>query len=53
MAEYKVIGIDLAKRNFHVVGLDGDHKVTLKKKVSREEFFSGVFKELCQIRKKV
>ena len=41
MAEYKVIGIDLAKRNFHVVGLDGDHKVTLKKKVSREEFFSG------------
>ena len=42
MTEYKIIGIDLAKTNFHLAALDCDHKLILKKALHRDEVLSYV-----------
>jgi transposase len=39
MAEYKIIGIDLAKTKFHLAGIDKSNKVNMRKKISRDDFF--------------
>lgn len=39
MSDYKVIGIDLAKRKFHFAAINSENKVTLKKAMSRKDFF--------------
>lgn len=38
MTEYKIIGIDLAKRKFHIAALDQEGNVVFKKALSREVF---------------
>jgi transposase len=40
MSDYKVIGLDLAKRKFHLAAINFDGKVILKKALSRNEFFN-------------
>lgn len=40
MSQYKVIGLDLAKRKFHLAALDFEGNVVLKKSLSREDFFT-------------
>lgn len=42
MTEYKVIGIDLAKTNFHLAALDSDHKLVLKKALHRDNVLSYI-----------
>lgn len=39
MKDYKIIGVDLAKKNFHIAGINFEGKVMLKKAISREDFF--------------
>ena len=43
MAEYKVMGINLAKRKFHSVGFYLGHESEFQEKLPREEFFLGSF----------
>lgn len=40
MKNYKIIGIDLAKRKFHYAALDGENRVVFKAAISRDDFFS-------------
>ena len=42
MSQYSVIGIDLAKRKFHLVAFDQENKVALKRMIYREEFFKQI-----------
>lgn len=37
MKDYNIIGIDLAKRKFHILALDSQGKTALKKKLKRDE----------------
>lgn len=46
MSDYKVIGIDLAKRKFHIAAIDFDGKVKLKKAINREDFFEDFAQSL-------
>lgn len=39
MSDYKVIGIDLAKKKFYLAYLNEENKVVKKQSLSREEFF--------------
>lgn len=39
MGNYKLIGIDLAKKKFHFAAMDKDGKIILKKKINRQDFF--------------
>jgi len=40
MSDYKVIGIDLAKKKFHLAATNDENKVVLKKFMSRKDFFA-------------
>lgn len=40
MSDYKIIGLDLAKRKFHFVALNEAHEVVLKKAQTRDAFFA-------------
>jgi transposase len=40
MNNYKIIGVDLAKRKFHIAAINFEGEVKLKKGLSREEFFN-------------
>lgn len=42
MSDYKVIGIDLAKKKFHFAAINEENKVVLKKAISRKDFFEQV-----------
>jgi transposase len=42
MTEYKITGIDLAKTKFHIVALDFDHKLALKKALHRDDVLSYI-----------
>lgn len=42
MSDYKVIGIDLAKRKFHFAAINSENKVVLKKAMNRKDFFENV-----------
>lgn len=39
MSDYKVIGIDLAKKKFHFAAINDKNEVCFKKIITREEFF--------------
>jgi transposase len=40
MNDFTIIGIDLAKTTFHIAALDKEHKVTLKKSITRQDFIN-------------
>jgi transposase len=45
MSDIKIIGVDLAKTNFHIVGVDCKGKILLKKKIHRSDlssYFAGI-----------
>lgn len=42
MSNYKVIGIDLAKRKLHFAAINLDNKVVLKKAMDRKSFFENL-----------
>ena len=42
MSKYKVIGIDLAKKKYHIAAFDASNTVVFKKKMSRTDFFNQV-----------
>ena len=42
MSNYKVIGVDLAKKKIHFVAMDEENKVVLKKAMNRKDFFENV-----------
>lgn len=42
MIHYKIIGIDLAKTKLHIVALDSDHRVVMKKAITRKNFIEEV-----------
>lgn len=42
MSDYKIIGVDLAKRKFHFAAINNEHKVVLKKAMNRKNFFENV-----------
>lgn len=42
MKDYKIIGIDLAKKKLHIVALDNEHKVVLKKAISYKDFVRDI-----------
>jgi transposase len=39
MKKYKIIGIDLAKTKFHLVAINDDNDVVMKKSIKRKDFF--------------
>jgi transposase len=41
MSDYKVIGVDLAKTKFHIAAMNFEGEISLKKALSRDEFFEG------------
>lgn len=47
MKEYTVIGIDLAKTKFHIAALNNEHKVAMKKAISRDDFISKLDELFC------
>ena len=42
MSNYKVIGVDLAKKKFHFVAMNEKNKIVLKKAMSRKVFFENI-----------
>lgn len=40
MSDYKVIGVDLAKKNFAIAAINESNKVLFKKSISRKDFFN-------------
>ena len=49
MQDVAVVGLDLAKRFFHVVGMDGRGKVVLRRRCTRSQLF-GLFEKLPKVR---
>lgn len=46
MNDYNIIGIDLAKRNFHIAAISADRKLVLSKAINREDFFQKFLPKL-------
>lgn len=42
MSDYNIVGIDLAKRKYHLAALDFDKKVVIKKAISRHDFIQNL-----------
>ena len=49
MQDVAVVGLDLAKRFFHVVGMDDRGKVVLRRRCTRSQLF-GLFEKLPKVR---
>lgn len=47
MKDYKLIGIDLAKRNFHLAAINSNNKVIMKKAVKRDIFIENLTQEFA------
>ena len=41
MSDYKVIGVDLAKKKFHFAAINEKNEVVLKKAMNRKDFFDN------------
>ena len=48
MENYTIIGIDLAKRKFHIAALNQENKVVMKKAMSRDDFISRLAEMFCK-----
>jgi transposase len=48
MRDYKVIGVDLAKRKFHIAAINSLGEVKMKKAISREDFFQKFIPSLTK-----
>lgn len=44
MNDYKIIGLDLAKKKLHIAALDQDNSIVLKKAFLRDDFFAFLHK---------
>jgi len=42
MTNYTIIGIDLAKTKFHFAAMNNEHKIVLKKAITRKDFFEQI-----------
>jgi transposase len=48
MNHYNIIGIDLAKRKFHIAAINHNREVVLKKAITREDFFNKFLLNLAK-----